>query len=285
MLLSASFPFTIIDDIFREVEISPNPQRIVVAAPSITDFIVKLGEESRIVGVTDWDTFDAERIGQLTPLNIEKIVSLDPDIVFLTGGFQAPEAFKLEEFGITAVVVNPNKIDEVLRTATLISLILGVKSKGEALVSEYRKRVDKVAIEKVYPIPLAERKKIFFAMISESEIKDLWTCAAGSFLNEIFTLAGGINITGAFSGPNGWIPVGIEFVALENPDVIFVPYYYEGGETPAVEAIKNFRPWSGVKAVENGFIIGIEGNAASQPNLMLVDLLEDIYSKLYENGK
>jgi len=280
-VVTSLFSFVVIDDLGRDVEIESTPERVIVAAPSITDYLVKLGLGDKIVGVTDWDAFNAERIGQLTPLNVEKIISLDPDVVFLTGGFQAPEVSRLDEFGITAVVLNPNTFAEIFRTTKLLATIFNVSEKGNEIVNEYQKRVDTISKEKSYKIPLSERKSVFYAMISGSEVKDLYTCVQGSFLNEVISLAGGVNITGNFSGPNGWLPIGVEFIAAENPEAILIPYYYAGGEQPAIDAINNFSPWANIAAVENQALYPIDGNAASYANLELVGLLEQIYEALY----
>ncbi len=281
MLAVFSFSFVLIDDMGRGVEINGTPQRVIVAAPSLTDYLVRLGLSDKIVGVTDWDVFDSERIGQLVPLNIEKIISLEPDLVLMTGGFQAPEVNKLEEFGITAVVLNPNSFSDIFRTTNLLATVFGVYETGKALVADMQKRVDAIAKEKAYKIPLGERKKIFYAMISGAEIKDLYTCVQESFLSEVISLAGGINITGSYSGPNGWLPVSVEFVAAENPDAMLVPYYFEGGQQPMLDAINSFSPWRNVNAVLNQELYPIDGNAASYANLGLVALLEQVYESLY----
>ncbi|MFP4461929.1 MAG: ABC transporter substrate-binding protein [Thermotogota bacterium] len=275
------FSFSIVDDLGRVVEIEEVPQRVVVAAPAFTDYLIRLGVSDKIVGVTEYDMFDAEKIGQLTPLNIEKIVSLKPDIVIVAGGFQAPETYKLEKFDLTVVCFNPNNVDTIFRTMKIFATIFDVEEKGKQLVNEANERLLSISRDKSYKIPVDERKSIFYAMISGNEIKDLWTCGQGSFLNEMISLAGGVNITGNYSGANGWLPISVEFVASKNPDVILVPYYYEGGEEASKEVIQDFSPWKDINAVKDQTIYGIDGNKASYANFDLLDLLEEIYSHLY----
>ncbi|HEY8541575.1 MAG TPA: ABC transporter substrate-binding protein, partial [Pseudothermotoga sp.] len=112
--LAVSYPLTIFDDAARVVTITKEPQRIVSVAPLATKYLQYLGVESKVVGVTDWDDFEAEKIGNMVPLNVEKILSLKPDIVFASGDFQFPEVAKLEEQKITTVVLNPNTIEQIL---------------------------------------------------------------------------------------------------------------------------------------------------------------------------
>ncbi len=275
------FSFSVVDDLGRVVQIDQVPQRVVVAAPAFTDYLVRLGVSDRIVGVTDYDMFDAEKIGQLTPLNIEKIVSLKPDIVIVAGGFQGPETYKLEKFGLTVICLNPNNMETIFRTMNILATVFSMEETGYQIVQEANDRMLAISRDKAYKIPIENRKSVFYSMISGNEIKDLWTCGQGSFLNEIISLGGGVNITGNYSGANGWLPISVEFVASKNPDVILVPYYYEGGEKPSEAVILGFSPWKEINAVKNQEIYGIDGNKASYANFELLDLLEEIYIKLY----
>ena len=275
------FSFSIVDDLGRVVEIEKVPQRVVVAAPVFTDYLVRLGVSDTIVGVTDYDPFDAEKIGLSTPLNIEKIVSLKPDLVLVAGGYQGPEVYKLEKFGLSAVCLNPTNLDSIFRTMNIIAALFNESEKGQQLVDEANQRMLNVSREKAYKIPLEERKTVFYAMIGGNEVKDLWTCGQGSFLNEVISMAGGVNITGNYSGANGWLPISVEFVAAKNPDAILVPYYYEGNAEVSEKVIVNFSPWNQVHAVQNREIYGINGDKSNHANFNLIDLMEEIYTKLY----
>lgn len=129
--LALAYPITIVDDAGRLVTIARKPERVVCAAPSTTKFLQYLGLEDKIVAVTNWDDFEAERIGDLFPLNLEKILSLNPDIVLTFGGFQLPEVPKLEQQGLTAVVLNANTIQQILNDLVLVGTIMGVPEKAK----------------------------------------------------------------------------------------------------------------------------------------------------------
>ncbi|HQA95730.1 MAG TPA: ABC transporter substrate-binding protein, partial [Thermotogota bacterium] len=187
---SLSFSLVFIDDLGRKVSVDRTPKRVVVAAPALTDYLVRLGLADTIVGVTDWDAFPAEKIGQLTPLNVEKIVSLRPDLVLIAGGFQAAEASRLTPFGLNVMVLNPNSFYDIQRISRFLGALFDLPERGHELAQMMEKTLNRIAVEKAYKIPLTERKTVFFAMVQGAEIKDLWTCAQGSFLSEIIALAG-----------------------------------------------------------------------------------------------
>ena len=278
---STVYPLNIVDDLGRMVSIEEEPARVVVAAPSITDFLVELGVSDRIVGVTDFDKFqDAERIGQMVPLNVEKILSLDPDLVLLTGGFQEPEVYRLEKMGIKAVVINPIGIDDILKDTMIVASIFNVRDRGEELVKKYREIYLSIA-KKTYKVPLNERPRVFYGMPNQN-MSEIWTCGSGSYMNEIINLAGGVNVAAGYTGNNGWFPVGPEFVLNANPDIIVVPYWYAGGEKAAIDQVLNYEPWSSIEAVKSKRVYAVDGNIASQPNLKLFDLMEELYRLFYE---
>ncbi|MBU1061339.1 MAG: ABC transporter substrate-binding protein, partial [Candidatus Omnitrophica bacterium] len=70
-------------------------QRIVSLAPSTTEILFALGLDEEIVGVSSFCDYplkalEKEKVGTFSQPNIEKILSLRPDIVFCTGLEQMP---------------------------------------------------------------------------------------------------------------------------------------------------------------------------------------------------
>jgi iron complex transport system substrate-binding protein len=280
MLFALQYPLTLVDDAGHVVTFNSAPQRIVSAAPSITDFLLKLGYSHNLVGVTKYDSYTkATNIGLLYPLNVEKILSLKPDVVFMFGGFQLSQYQRLTKVGIKAFVLNANDLDEVYRDVMDVATIMGKPEKGEKLVSSLREKALKISKE-AYNIPIDKRPKVFYGTPG----KQIWTAGMGSFLNQIISLAGGVNVAGNYAGPNGWLPVSPEFVVSQNPDIILVPYYVSNGQKAAVKAFESYPAFKDLKAVKEGHVYAVDGNVVSQPNTKLVELLEELYkifSKLW----
>ncbi len=275
------FSITVIDDLGRVVDLDSIPKRVVSAAPSSTRYLVYLGLQDRIVGVTDWDFYkDAERIGNMTPLNVEKIASLNPDLVLLFGGFQASEAEKLDRFGIKSLVLNPTTLDGITRDLVLLGTVMGVREKALKLARDLKNKMLKIAKES-YSIPLEKRPKVLYLLgAPESGMKEFWTAVSGSYMNELINLAGGRNIASDVIGPNGWAPISLEFIVERDPDVILVANYVPGSEKEIVEKVESFKPLSGISAVRNGRVYAIDGNLANQPSPQLFDLLEEVHDLL-----
>src|SRR5215210_5788255 len=88
---------TVIDDLGRQVAIPVNVRRVVSTAPSVTENIFAVGAGDRLVGVTTFCNYPEEanaiaKIGDTMTPNMETIVALKPDIVFVSTASQI-EAF------------------------------------------------------------------------------------------------------------------------------------------------------------------------------------------------
>ncbi|AEX85417.1 ABC-type Fe3+-hydroxamate transport system, periplasmic component [Marinitoga piezophila KA3] len=271
---------TLVDDLGRVVVFDKEVERIVVAAPAISDFIVKLGAKDKVVGVTDFDSYitDVEKIGNMVPLNVEKIVSLNPDVVLLTGGFQEGEVSKLEKFGIKAFVINPTTLNEMFRDLSLVGVILGKEKTAQDYSFKLRQRMLNIAKN---TFTWKEKPRVIY-LSAYGSVSQMWTCGTGAYLNELIAYAGGINVTAPYTGNNGWFAVGPEFVIKEDPDIILVPSYYPG-DKGAYDLIMNAEQFKDIKAVKNKKVFIIDGNKASLPNTGLIDLLGELNKLFSEN--
>ena len=104
---------TFTDDVGREVRIEAPPRRIVSLAPHITEILFALGLDERVVGVTLFSDYPPEArtrtvIGSYVNLNLEKIVSLAPDLVVSTSdGNSEKDIERLSSMGIPVFVISP----------------------------------------------------------------------------------------------------------------------------------------------------------------------------------
>jgi iron complex transport system substrate-binding protein len=276
-----SYPITVVDDAGRTVTITQRPQRVICAAPSTTKFLQYLGLEDKIIAVTNWDDFEAERIGDLFPINLEKIVSLNPDLIFTFGGFQLPEVVKLEQQGLTTVVLNANSVQQILNDLVLVGTIMGIPEKAKQLANQLQERYLNIA-KKGYNIPFDKRVKVVFLMdIPGPDVREVWTCGQGSYLNDLITLAGGANIAALFTGPNGFLPISLEYIVSQNPDVLIVTSYVPNSEGQIKEKISNHAILKSLKAVKNKRIYVYDNYLLSLPAPQLVEYIEKFYNDFY----
>ncbi|WP_448523566.1 ABC transporter substrate-binding protein [Pseudothermotoga sp.] len=276
-----SYPITVVDDAGRTVTITQRPERVICAAPSTTKFLQYLDLEDKIIAVTNWDDFEAERIGDLFPINLEKVVSLNPDLIFAFGGFQLPEVAKLEQHGLTTVVLNANSVQQILNDLVLVGTIMGVPEKAKKLANQLQEHYLSIA-KKAYNVPLDRRVKVAYLMdIPGPDVREVWTCGQGSYLNDLITLAGGANIAALFTGPNGFLPISLEYIVSQNPDVLIVASYVPNSEEQIKEKISNHPILKSLKAVKNKRIYVYDNYLLSLPVPQLVEYIEKFYNDFY----
>jgi iron complex transport system substrate-binding protein len=103
-----------IDDLGRTVKIPVRVERAVSLAPNLTEIVFAVGAGEKLVGVTSYCDYPPEaeniaKIGDTLKPNIETIVALKPEIVFVSTASQI-ETFTgtLEGQNIAYFVTNPD---------------------------------------------------------------------------------------------------------------------------------------------------------------------------------
>jgi ABC-type Fe3+-hydroxamate transport system substrate-binding protein len=75
------------DQLNRIIELASTPQRIVSLVPSQTELLFDLGMDETVVGITKFCVHPKEwhqsktRVGGTKKVNIEKVISLKPDLI------------------------------------------------------------------------------------------------------------------------------------------------------------------------------------------------------------
>lgn len=265
---------TVTDDLGKEVAINKVPERIVSLTPSNTEILFALGLEDKVVGVTSWCNYpdgakNKEIIGDLNP-NVEKILSLQPDLVLATLGDMNPlEAIK--KAGIPVFVVNPGSFDEVLASFRKIGQLTGKAKEADELIAQMTAKKEKITdkLEKI-----SDKPKVFIVLEKEPE---LFTAGQGTFIDELITLAGGKNIAATV---DGYPKYSMEQLLIENPDVIIVPQY-EGNMGVRPGDLSNDPVWQEIAAVRQHKIYEINADIISRPGPRLINALEQIAEILH----
>lgn len=252
-------------------------QRIVSIAPATTEILFSLGLDEEIVGVTTFcdypeETRNKEKVGTFSQPTIERILSLRPDIVFATGLEQASVVDKLRRVGLNVYVSDPASFKELFRSIRKIAKIVHREKKADALIGQMESRIKRIN-DKVKLIPQEKRLSVFI----EIGIDPLMTAGRGSFVDELITLAGGINIASDLSRSYSYFSS--EQVLRRNPDCIILGYMDKEWDKAEV---KSRLGWENIAAVKNNRIYSdIDPNLFFRPGPRLVEGLETIYEKLY----
>jgi len=273
------YPLTIVDDTGTEVTISAKPVRIVSLLPSSTEILSALGQVP--IAVTQWDDYPvdirekAEYVFEdaLNP-NLEQLLNLQPDLImfWLTS---AEDTNKVRNLGIPVVVFDDKNISEVYETIALTGKIMDTQDQASELLEQMQAK-EKSIESKIAQLSQEQKRKVWIEVDS-----NLYTAGSGTFIDEIITKAGGVNIA---HDVKGWAKFNSEQVIARNPDVIFETYSYF--DKNAIENILKRKGWENLEAIKNNRVIGLDNNIISRQGPRIIDGLEmtaqAIYPELYD---
>jgi len=270
------YPMEIVDGLGNTVTITKKPERIISIAPSLTEILYALGVEDEIVAVSDFCDYPEaalakEKVGSSWTTNTEKIIELTPDIVFVFGEGQAEANEQIAAAGITIVKFEPESIAEILSAIEAIGKITGTEAEASKLIADMTGKRDEL-VAKVKNQPT---KKVFYQVWDEP----LMTAGPGSFIDELITLAGAINIAADAEG--AWPMYSAEALVEKNPEVFILPAHVGGNmalSTVEVEGlikeVKSRPGYEAIAAVQKDRIVPVEPNIVSRPGVRIIEALE-----------
>ncbi len=243
--------------------------RIVSLAPSLTEILFELGVGENVVGVTRYCTYPPEaqkkeKIGDFISPNIEKIVSLRPELVLAERWTSSKIVSRLRQMGLNVVeTVSPTSLAEIYQVIREVGTAVGKSDGAMALIESMQHRVRAIQ----------ERSKRFPyrpTLYIEIDLPS-WTVGRNSFINEAISLCGAQNVFEDIARPA--LQVSKEMVIQRDPEIIV------SFEASASE-IQRRPGWDQIRAVRHGKIIHLKPNLLSHGNHRLVEGMEDLQVRL-----
>jgi iron complex transport system substrate-binding protein len=272
-----SFPVTIKDGNGQTVTIKEKPEKMVSLMPSNTEIAYALGLGKEIVGVSDYDNYPEdvlkkEKVGG-QQINIEKIVSLSPQLVLANPTNTKEGLQQLKDAGITVLVVNDaQNFQQVYQSIEMIGKAAGENQKAKDLIKDMKQKLADIQ-GKAKTIKENDQKKVFVEVMPDPEI---YTAGKNTFINEILSM---IKAENAAKDLNGWAKVNDEAVVEMNPDTILTTFGFYV-KNP-VETVLNTKGWQDITAVKNKEVIDVNSDTVTRPGPRLVEGVEDIAKAVY----
>jgi ABC-type Fe3+-hydroxamate transport system substrate-binding protein len=257
------------DGLGQRVTVPRTVERVVSLAPDLTESIYAAGGGDRLVGVTTYcnypeDAKDVAKIGDTMNPNIEKIIALKPDIVFVSTASQV-QAFMLtlESNGIAVYVANAENLDGVFETLRMLGDILGTQDTAKEKTEDLKTRLETIRrrVE-------GTREVRVFVQISK---EPLFTIGSQSFLTDALRVAAATSVTNNVA--TAYPKLSKETALALNPEAIILSDSDDNREPN--EVFKNS------PAVKNGRVYRINADLISRPGPRLVDALEQIATFLH----
>lgn len=275
-VIEATFPLTLTDAVGNEITFDEAPKTIVSMQPSNTEILFALGLNEEIVGVNDYDNYPAEalekeKIGGMQ-FNVEKIVSLQPDVVFAheSGLNSGAEGYQqIRDAGIKVFVVkNATNFEETYSTIEQLGQATGKTKEAATVVEDMKAKIAEV-LEKTDKV---ENKKRVF--IETSDAPDIYAPGKNTFMQEILDMIGAENVV----TETDWVVISPEEIVSQNPDVIIVMYSYVPN---IIESVKNRDGFGDITAVKEDKVIQVDENLTSRTGPRLAQGLEEVAKAVY----
>jgi len=234
----------VIDDAGRKIFLQQPAQKIISLAPHITELIFSAGAGEKISATDDYSDYpeaakSITRIGDANHLDIETILSLQPDLIVAWGSGQSHDHFirKLIHLKQTVYISSPVNLDDIPRTVENLGKLTGTYPVAKQRSQEFRNTLEGI-IEKY-------SKRSLVTVFYEIWHQPLFTINGKHVMSKVIQICGGENI---FTDLPLLSPeVSIESVIAADPDVIIAsgdgkrrpPWLDDWLQWPTITAVRN----------------------------------------------
>jgi iron complex transport system substrate-binding protein len=241
-------------------EINSYPRRIICLTEETTEILYLLGEQDRIVGISGYTVRPPEarrkpRVSAFINAKFDKILALEPDLVFAFSDLQADIAAELIRRGVNVMTFNQRSVREILEMILTVGRIVGCADKATDLVSSLQSKLDAIADSaSLFP----RRPRVFFEEWNDPLISGI------RWVDELVEIAGGAPVfpelrdcqaaTHRVVAPGG--------VIHRDPEVIIGSWC---GRQVKKDLIRQREGWHQISAVRNDDIYEIKSTYILQP--------------------
>ncbi|MEG1472860.1 MAG: helical backbone metal receptor [Christensenella sp.] len=263
---SAKAGKTVTDMAGAEVEIA-SAEKIVSLSPSGTEIVCALGAAKRLIGIDAFSNYpeltqSVEVVGDFNGPDVEKIVSLEPDVVLAGNTLQKEAIDNMKKLGITVVSVEATAFEDIAKSIELVGNIVDAQNEAKQVIGE----IDAAVTEAQKNKP-KEPKSVYYAM-SYGDAGN-WTSGPGSFINTMIELAGGKCVTEGQAAP--WIEYPMEDLMVANPNIILADASM--GSVGDISAAQGYKD---IDAVKNGAVYAVNADVFTRPGPRIAEAITQL---------
>jgi ABC-type Fe3+-hydroxamate transport system substrate-binding protein len=242
-------------------------KRIISLVPSISRNIYSLDQQSKLVGCTNYcSQAMADHIPEVASsvsVNLEKVITLKPDLVLASPLTKIETIEKLKSIGIRVEYFNiPSSFEDICEQFIQLGSLIGVEQEAIEIVDQQRAKLKQLKSK-------IEKRDNKLSMFMQIGAKPLWGVIPNTFLDDYITFIGGENVASDLS--HG--AISREHIIIKNPEVIFLVTMGNFGE----EEKENWKKHKSLSAVKNNRIYIINSDLACEPTpLAFIKTLEQM---------
>ena len=269
---SASESAGIYDDTGLRITLPHVPRRIVSLAPGATEMLFAAGVGDRLVATVAYSdeppaAKQVPRIGDVTAVDIERLVALHPDLVVVwPGGGNPAQIDKIAQLGIPIYRQQVNRLADLPVSLRRLGALASDGSVAERAAAKVEGSLARLAGEYgsgKHPTVLLEVWN-----------HPLYTVGGAHLMSDALTLCGARNVFGDLKelGP----VVSTEAVIARNPDIIVAAAPPGEGKN----WLQDWKRFGSLNAVRNGRLISFEDQRLSRLGPSVVSATEGLCKAL-----
>jgi cobalamin transport system substrate-binding protein len=223
------------------------PRRIISLVPNVTEIVYAVGAGDRVVAVSSYDSYPPEvkrlpNVGALLDPNVERILSLKPDLVIVYGS-QSDLTQQLTKAGIQVYAYRHAGLDGITATIRDVGTRLGETNTAQALAARIERGIAEIR-SRVSARPRPRALLVFGR--ERLALRGMYVSGGVGFLNDMLDVAGGENVFADVKTES--VQASTEQVIARHPDVIVEVRAANSG-FPTGERDAEVRTWGALGSV------------------------------------
>ncbi len=270
--VAAADEIRLTDDSGRAVTLKAPAQRVISLAPHLTELMFAAGAGSRVVGTVEYSHYPEAakaipRIGDSSLLDLERIVSLKPDLILVwQHGNAQRQLDKLLSLGIPVFYNQPNRLPDVARSIEQLGRLAGTEATASAVARAFVAREAELRKRYAGRAPV----RVFYQIWE----KPLMTINDEHLISDVIKLCGGQNVMGSLKP---LVPViSTEAVLDADPEVIAGAT----AETNTSGKLDNWKEWPRILAVKRDNLYVVHTDLISRHTPRILDGAQQICEQL-----
>lgn len=237
-------------------------QRIVSLSPGHTELLYAAGAGDRLVGAVSWSDFpeparQLPRVGNHARLDLETILSLEPDLILAWPDGNAPEQLEqLQALGLVVFRSRPMTLTDVPLALEAFGRLAGTESIATTAAAGFVADLDALALA----YRDAEPVRVFYQVWEQP----LMTVNGDHWISEVLSVCGGINV---FADLPRLVPrLDTEAVLAARPDLLLTG----ASERAPGQELASWQRYDELPAVRNGHLITVDASLLARPTPRLI---------------
>ena len=269
-----------------ELRLEKPAEGLVTLSPHLAELVFAAGAGDALLATVEYSSYPEAaaalpRVGDAFRLDLETIVTLQPDLVIAWGSGNPKAAIEqMRSLGLAVWAVEIREPKEISTVLAEIGRATGNELQASQAAAAFDRRLNNLAqrFGTAEPLskPLSKTQSKPLNYFYQVDPRPLFTINGEHLISQGLTLCGGKNIFA--DEPALAFQVAHESVIVANPDALIAPTL-PGDPDP----LERWREWPGMQAVKDGALITVNADKISRATPRWLDAIETACTLLHDS--